>query len=274
MNVAIFKDLTTEDHLSEIEKESEKYNGLFVDMEDKKQRKFVKEKASFIGDLLKKLDRARIDKKKEYAASVEHEADNIKERLENANLPFTALIDEHKKKRAAILAAEKAKQDAIDAALKLEEDHELALMMDKSIAFDRAEKLRLQKEHEEKIAAQAREQAEQERIKAEERAEQAERDRILAEEQAKRDAVEAEKQAKIMAEQAAERAKQAEIERQAQEKAAQEEAKRKLEANKRHVGMIRGKIKDEIMLSSGIDEAAAKKIVIALCHSDFVTINY
>lgn len=292
MNITIFNDLTTEDYLQQLELESEKYAGLYVEMDNKDERKFVKDKALLISNLLKRLDRARIDKSRDYKILVEEEASNIRERLEAANKPFTALIDEYKEKRARILAEKKAREDAEQLAIQIEKDHEDAITLDKIRTFEIEEAIRQQKERDEQIAKEAREQAERDRILAEERAEQAERDRILVEAQAKRDAieaekraiaaaeqaerdrVEAEKQAQIRAEQAAEQAKQREIERQAQENAAAEEARRKLEANKKHVGAVRGQIKINIMEAAKIDEPTAKKIVLALCKMSQITINY
>lgn len=129
MDITIFKDLTTNEFLTELEEESKKYDGLYVDMDEAEQRKYVKDKAQGINDLLKKLNRARIDASASYKKKVEQEASEIKERLENANKPFTLLIDEHKEKRAKILAEEKARKEAIDLAVKLEADHEFALLM-------------------------------------------------------------------------------------------------------------------------------------------------
>jgi len=281
MQVAIFDDLTTEQALIEIEAKSSEYDGLYVDMDDKEQRKFVKDKSSLIGDLLKKLERARIDKSKEFKSQVESEAKEIKERLEAANKPFSALIDEYKEKRAKILADKKAKEEAALLAIQIEEDHENAITLDKIRTFEIQDAINQQKERDEQIAKEASAKAEAEKEAAEERAEQAERDAILAVAKARRDAeqaeldrIEAEKQTEIRAKQAAEQAKQAEIKRQADEKAAQDEAQRKLEANKKHVGAIRGQIKVDIMNAGKIDEPTAKKIVLALCKMNLITINY
>lgn len=71
MDIAIFKEITTNDYLKELKVESEKYTGLYVDMEDAPQRKYVKDKAHDINQLLKKIDRKRIDASKEYKIKVE-----------------------------------------------------------------------------------------------------------------------------------------------------------------------------------------------------------
>ncbi len=53
MKVSIFKELTTEDQLCQLEAEAEKYTGLHVEMENKDERKFVKDKASLIAGMRK-----------------------------------------------------------------------------------------------------------------------------------------------------------------------------------------------------------------------------
>lgn len=113
-NIVIFKDLTTEEKLQEIESQSEQYQGLVVDMDKPAERKKVKESAAFVKDLLKKVDRKRIDTKKEYAAQVEQEAALITGRLETAIEPLTQLIDNHAEQQRLIREAEKARQEEID----------------------------------------------------------------------------------------------------------------------------------------------------------------
>lgn len=74
---------------------------------------------------------------------------------------------------------------------------------------------------------------------------------------------------------AIETAKQTEINRQKTEQDRLAYEKRKLEANKRHVGRVRCKIKEHIMKSCNVDEAMAKSIVMALLDIKArVTINY
>ena len=73
-SIVIFTELTTEQKLADIEKQSKQYEGLVVDMNLPAERKKVKESASLINDMLKTLDRARIDKAKDYKSKVEAEA--------------------------------------------------------------------------------------------------------------------------------------------------------------------------------------------------------
>lgn len=129
MEIKLFGDLTQEEVIKSFEVESEKYTGLYVDMNEAEGRRYVKEQAKDIGDLIKKLDRARIDKSKAYKKEVEDEFAAIKVRLEKANEPFTLLINEHNAERKRILDTEKAKQQAIDDAKQLESDHEIGLLL-------------------------------------------------------------------------------------------------------------------------------------------------
>lgn len=178
MNVMLFSDLTTNEAICKIEEESKKYDGLYVDMDEKEQRKYVKDHAAAINGLLKKLDRARIDKSKEYKASVEAEAKSIRERLENANKPFTLLLNDYNEKRAKVLAEKKRIEEEKEAAIQLEKDHEEGLTLnrlwdleaDKREAEREAEK-QAQIEREKRIAEEAAKQAlaeaEQKRIQDE-----------------------------------------------------------------------------------------------------------
>lgn len=176
---------------------------------------------------------------------------------------------------------------------------------------------REQKEHEARIANQAKEEAEriakieQDRIEGEKQAaiqrEQVAKQAVVdaekrakeQEEQAKHNAINAKKarievenQAKQAAKQAEaqrkqdainaetrrladiETAKQNEINRQQDELKAKQEAQAKLEANKKHVGKIRGEIKNHLMSACGLDNELATKVVKELLHLDQVTINY
>ena len=292
MEISIFKQITTEEALIELECEAEKYNGLWCDMNNKEERKYVKDKAQFISSLLKALDRARIDTAKDYKLKVESEAPLIKLRLEAANLPFQTLIDEHKAERAKILAAEKAVVDAEIAAKQLVDDHEQAIMMDeletlriekaKSDAADEAQKLKdAAAEREKQAAWDAKVKAEQEAAAEVERAKQAEEqallDKVNAEKAAKDAAAQAERNAesaKAAAEQAAiaaeakriadiEQAKQGEIARQQaeQQRIVSEEAERL--ADREHISRTRRECKESIM-ALGIAESAAKTLVIAM----------
>lgn len=165
-NLVLFSDLTTDEKLAQLEVEGEKYQGLYVDMADKEQRKFVKDQASFVNDLLKKLDRKRIDLSKQYKSQVEAEAKEIKLRLEKANSPFTALIDEWNAERKRILDEEKRIQAEKELAEQIERDHEEALQLNRLWDLEKVERERQreverkeQEEREKQIAEQAAKQA-------------------------------------------------------------------------------------------------------------------
>jgi hypothetical protein len=112
--IVIFKDLTTNEALVEIELQSKKFVGLTVDMDDAKERKKVKDSAQLISGILKRVDRARIDHSKDYKAKVESEAAMIVNRLTIANKPLTDLTEAYTAKRKQILEAEHARQATID----------------------------------------------------------------------------------------------------------------------------------------------------------------
>ena len=304
MEVSIFNEITTNEILVDLEAEAKKYEGLYVDMDNKEERKYVKDKAVLISSLLKTLDRARIDKSKDYKILVESEAANIKGRLEEANKPFTLLIDEHKEKRARELAKIKEIEDRKALAEKIEADHDSAIMEDKVRTFEKAEAEKAaaelaetQKAEVERLAKVAAELAAQELInkaeldkkeaeeaqaKAKLQAEESERLRIEAVEQQKIAAkiaeerrVEAEKLAIQGAAQAAENARFAEVERQKQEDAQALAEQKKREANKKHKGLINRGIVD-VLVNSGISEEDAKMVVTLAAKMKLpnLTINY
>ena len=62
--VKLFRELTTEEALASLEADAANQEGLYVDMSESKARKYIKGQALLINGLLKKLDRARIDKAK------------------------------------------------------------------------------------------------------------------------------------------------------------------------------------------------------------------
>ena len=157
MNVTLFKDLTTDEHLTELEANSEEYNGLYVDMEVAEQRKYVKGKAADIKDIIKRVNSARIKKSKDYRVLVEAEAASIIARLEKANEPFTLLIDDYDAARKVILDAEKASKLAIENAAQKLIDHEFAILLDKSYLADKLAAENAQREHDEKFKVEAEE---------------------------------------------------------------------------------------------------------------------
>ena len=253
MNIAIFKEITTEEVLQELEAQGEKYTGLFVDMDNAEERKYVKDAASKISGMLKTLDRARIDKARDFKVAVEQEAAAIKTRLEAANEPYTLLIDAHKEKRAAILAEKKAREDAAEMLIKIAEDHDSAIMEDKVREFEKAEAVRLQKERDDQIAIEAAERATRE---AEERASRQVAEAKSAAERAEREKAEAVQAAEAKAQREAKSLEDARIAEQARIEA--EQAAR--EADKNH----RGKINREALaafVAGGMDQDTAKLAV-------------
>lgn len=172
MEIAIFNDLTTEGSIQELEADGKKYQGLYVDMNNKDERKYVKEQALKINDLIKRIDRKRIDESKIYKAKVEKEASSIIGRLKVANEPYTLLIDAHKAERAKILADEKRVIELKVLAAKIEDDHEMALLMNKTFEFDREQELKAKAEHEKQLANEREEYAAEQVKLAEQRKEQ------------------------------------------------------------------------------------------------------
>lgn len=151
MNVKLFESITTEESLLLIEAESEKWQGLHVDMDEAEQRKFVKDKAIDIKAILKRLDRSRIDLVRNYKLEVENEAEAIRLRLEAANLPFTALIDEWQAGRDKINKEKKAREDAKQLLIDHARDHEEAILIDFKETVERKERELAKAEYEQKL---------------------------------------------------------------------------------------------------------------------------
>ena len=172
------------------------------------------------------------------------------------------------------LRAEQAKRD--------KEEHETRIANQARKEAERTAKIEQDKIEGEKQAAINREliakqavidselRAKEQKAQAKQDAINAKNARIEAEKQAKQAAIDAEKRRLADIEQA----KQKEIQRQQDELKAKQEAQAKLEANTKHVGNIRGKIKNHLMETCGLDNALATKVVKALLHIDHVTINY
>ncbi len=309
MSIVIFQEITTEEILTELEADGVKYQGLYVDMNDAKQRKYVKDSAAKVTEMLKRLDRARIDKSKDYKVQVESEAKSIRERLEAANEPFTALIDLHKAERAQVLAAAKAKQDAIDLAKLIESDHEIAQLMYQAYLTNLKEKeaaeLKAQQERDAEIARLAaaeatrlteekvvaiQKKAEDERLAAIREQEQSK----LREEQAKQAVIDANIQREKDATEAEERRKQAaidakaEAERQAkeavkreqdrieQERIAEQKEQERRERNTKHRGSVNREILAAMVKHTGVTEKQAKDMIKAMVNNlvPNITINY
>jgi hypothetical protein len=137
MSIAIFKEITTEEYLLEIEAEGKKCTGLYADMSDAPQRKFIKDQAANIKGMIKRLDRARIDKKAAYGTSVDKAAASIKQRLENANSTYTLLIDDYAADCKKVRDDAKAIEDARSLAIETESDHEHALLLDNQVMYEK-----------------------------------------------------------------------------------------------------------------------------------------
>lgn len=197
-----------------------------------------------------------------HAKQIEAEQEQI--RIEAERVELEKLRREAEEREAAQRAAEeKALREAEEARI-AEEAAQRAIEEEK--ARQEAERQRIEREKQEAIERE---------VKAKREAEEAERRRIEAEKQAELDRISAEEKAKRDAEEAAELARQAEIQRQQAEKEAEEKAIALREANRRHVGKIRGEAKDCLM-SIGITEDQAKEIVLAISKGQIknVQINY
>lgn len=168
MEIAIFESVVVESALTELEAEGKKYEGLYVDMEDAPQRKYVKDKAALVQTLKKKVDRVRIDAAKTYKLEVENQAAAIHERLDTANAAFQILIDDYTLERKKILDAEKARKQAIIDLDLFNRDHEMALLIDKTYAYDKEQELIGIRARQDKMRIEAETQAaeRQERINA------------------------------------------------------------------------------------------------------------
>ena len=232
--ITLFKEITTEEALQGLEAESQKWDGLYCDLEVAEERKFVKEKAASIKTLLKKVNAARIAKTKDYRFQVETEAKLITSRLEAANKPFTLLLDEYQIKRNKILAARKAQEEAEELASEVERCHDEAFTLDKLMVLE----------------AKEREQAKIE------------------------EAARVELEIKAREEQAAENARLAEIKRQEQLVADEEAKRLRVESNKQLRANVHKEIKENLMIDCGIDEETAIKVVKSMFKQDRVTIHY
>ena len=110
MEIAIFKEITTDGVIVSIEENSKKYHeGFYADMNNAPERKLVKESSADVKGIIKELEAARIKINKDNATKTNSECKLIVDRLEAANAPFTILEDEYKAERKLILDAEKAR---------------------------------------------------------------------------------------------------------------------------------------------------------------------
>jgi len=275
MEIAIFESVVIESALIELEAESKKYDGLYVDMDKAPERKYVKDKAALIAGLKKKVDRVRIDSAKDYKCEVESQALAIQARLDDANSNFQILIDDYAADRKVILDAEKARKQAIFDAEELENKHEIGLLMNDKYELDKIKAQQEKIEHEEKIKIEA--------IKAQK--EQAEHDRITAEQRAAADKqalIDVEANAKLAAQQAEQRrlndietAKQGEIARVAEQRKFDEEEAQRKANDLNHVKQINNEALTDL-IGLGLSENNAKAVISAIAKKQIshITINY
>ena len=277
--VAIFDDITTEHALLAIEEDAKTYTGLYVDMNEAKGRKFVKESAANIGDILKRLDRARIDKAKDFKAKVEQEAAAIRFRLEGANKPFTLLLDEYTAERKKVLDAENARKKLIEDQAAIDSDYEISELLMGKYFDDKAKAEQQRIAYEENLKHEAiKESEEMARLKEAQNKIQAEYDRVAAIEEAeskiakyKQDAIDAENRrlADIEA------TKQAEILR--QQKAIDDDLaeKARLAANQEHVATVHRNMK-AVYIAAGFPDELAEVAVKLLVKNKVpnTTFNY
>ena len=224
MKITIFKELTTSEILQSFSEKAEKYTDLYVDMNNADERRFIKGHAEEITGILKKLDRARIDKTKASKKSIDEEFNAISESLKESNKPFTLLVDAYKAERKRILDEDKAVQARKDAYFQMGIDHTDAI--NENDLHD----LRIEKYKTE----QANKQREWERT-ADQRAKQ---------------------------ELEAFKASQIALEEESTERERAEKAER--EANLEHVTSILSAIKCDLMQSCGIDAETARAVTLAL----------
>lgn len=247
MNIEIFKGLSVEDHLKQIEENADCYDLSDIDMNKKDDRAFIKGEASDVKKLIDKINRKRIDVKKEYGDKVEKEAKYIIDRLSGAASEFTVLIDAYNAERKVILDAEKARKQAILDAEQKELDHETAILEDKARAFEKVGQARLQKERDEQLLKQAEEDKKIALQQAEER-------RLADIEKAKQDAI-----------------KQQEIK---EDQARRQQILR--EQNETHRKSVNLNVVNALIAECGIDRATAIKVVTAAMNDKLnnLIINY
>lgn len=221
-------------------------------------------------------EQERIEAEKQAELEAEMKAAQVENDHEIGLLMNEKIDRELAEEKARIEAHEKSERERIERE-RLEREEQLKK---EAAATAKAEAERIAKENEQRIerekqeaiqreeaAKQAQAQAERENIAAQER------ERLAAEQaeaQRKQDAINAENKRITDIE----AAKQAEIFRQQEEKRIADEEQAKLEANKKHVGMVRGEIKNHLMFACELDEATAKKVVLALLKTERITINY
>ena len=175
-----YREVTTEAILVDLEADAQKHIGLWVDMNNSQERKYVKDKAALGKSLIKKLDRSRIDQSAAHKLMLDTEAETIRLRLEDIISPYTVLINLHADEQKVIRDKAKARQDAIDLAFEIERDHDYALLMDAQVMRDKADAIQAQMDRDAIIATQAADLARQEMQRQQEAKERAEAAAVAA----------------------------------------------------------------------------------------------
>ena len=155
MDIVLFNKITTSEALAEITSESERNIGLYADLHDPEQRKYIKQEGEKISSVRKTLNEFRIKLVKDYTLSVNKEFNYADSVLIKAAEPITLLIDGYKSERKATLDAEKASKLAIENAAKKGVDHEWAILLDKSYLADKLAAEKAQEERDEAIRIDA-----------------------------------------------------------------------------------------------------------------------
>ena len=163
-----YREVTTEAVLIELEADAQKHIGLWVDMNNGPERKYVKDKAALGKSLIKKLDRSRIDQSAAHKLMLDTEAEAIRLRLEDIISPYTVLINLHADEQKVIRDKAKAIQDAKDLSFEIERDHEFALLMDSQVMQEKAAAIQAQLDYDSVIAIQAAERARSELLRQQE----------------------------------------------------------------------------------------------------------
>ena len=175
-----YREVTTEAILVDLEADAQKHIGLWVDMNNSQERKYVKDKAALGKSLIKKLDRSRIDQSAAHKLMLDTEAETIRLRLEDIISPYTVLINLHADEQKVIRDKAKARQDAIDLAFEIERDHDYALLMDAQVMRDKADAIQAQADRDAIIATQAADLAREEIKRQQEAKERAEAAAVAA----------------------------------------------------------------------------------------------
>lgn len=243
---------TTNAELTELSKSTRK---VVTDWETEEEKRIEVEKDRLKSEALE------IEKESDYSSAlVEDELFEMK---------LSKKLDAERVEREALEAKEKEEKAARDK--KIADDATAKAKIDAEAKTAKAIQDKLDAEAATKQAVIDQKVAEE--LAAMQKAESDERARV-----AKINSDNAVKEAKIQAAKdkkaAEEKATQDEKDRQEAVKAAAEKERLKVEANRKHVSKIRGGIKEDLILATGIDNDTAVKIVKALLKIERITINY